>query len=80
VRAYTFRKTGADDVRLTMAPSVPQINPVFVINGWHAPAATVAVDGKPLAADKVRMQVSGEDLVVWVEGVFSQETAFAFTP
>ncbi len=80
VRAYTFRKTGADDVRLTMSPTAPQINPVFVINGWHAPAATVTVDGQPLPQKQVRLQVSGEDLVVWVEGVFSQETTFVFTP
>jgi len=47
LRAYTIRKnTGADLVKLKMSPSVPQINPVFLINGWTSPEVKVTMAGK----------------------------------
>lgn len=77
LRAHTFRKHGADEVRFVMTPSRPQINPVFVISGWHAPTTSIAVDGTPLAEDQYRTQCSGSDLVVWMEGVFDHRTEFS---
>ena len=55
---------------------VPQINPVFLINGWTAPGARVFVDGRPWPAERYATQVSGHDLTVWVEGRFEQKTQF----
>ena len=78
LRAYTFRKRGEDRVRLTMTPTAPQVNPVFLITGWASPGVTVSVDGKPLTAERFRAQVCGHDLTVWVEGKFAEPTDFTF--
>ena len=79
LRAYTFRKTGEDRMSLTMTPSVAQINPVFLVNGWTSPGVNVQVNGELLPADRCQTQVSGHDLTLWVEGRFDQATEFAFT-
>jgi hypothetical protein len=78
LRAYAFRKTGNDRLSLTMAPSVPQINPVFLIDGWTSPGVSVRIDGEALPANRFQAQVSGHDLTVWVEGRYAQPTEFAF--
>ena len=78
LRAYTFRKKGNDQVSLTMTPSAPQINPVFLINGWTAPEVRVTVNDRPLDAAQYRSQIYGHDLTVWVEGRFDQPTKFSF--
>jgi hypothetical protein len=57
LRAYTFRKQGEDRVELIMTPKAPQINPVFLINGWSAPGVRVRVDGGELAPERFRAQV-----------------------
>ena len=36
-------RTGQSD-----AVIVPQINPVFLINGWSSPGARVSIDGEPV--------------------------------
>lgn len=77
LRAYTFRKTGDDRVKFTMKPGVPQLNPVFVVDGWKSAGARVAVNGQPLDEKAYRTQVKGNDLIVWVEGRFEEETHFA---
>jgi hypothetical protein len=48
LRAYTFRKKGDDRVSITLTPSAPQINPVFLINGWSSPDVRLTVDGVQL--------------------------------
>jgi hypothetical protein len=78
LRAYVLRKTGDDRVRLTLTPSVAQINPVFLINGWRAAQVRVFIDGQELAAGQFEAQVSGHDLSVWVKGRFTQPTEFVF--
>lgn len=79
LRAYTFRKTGEDRMSLTMTPTVPQINPVFLVDGWTSPGVTVHVNGQALPAERYTAQVSGHDLTLWVEGTFAQPVEFAFT-
>ena len=78
LRAYILRKTGADEVRLVMAPGAPQINPVFVIDTWSSPAVQVCVDGKELRSDQFAAQVHAGELVVWVAGRYAATTEFAF--
>lgn len=79
LRAYTFRKTGADRVTLTMKPGAPQINPVFVFNGWTSAEVQVGINGAHLQQDRFQAQVSGHDLTVWVQGTFAEPTEFTFT-
>ena len=74
LRAYTFRKQGEDRVRLTMTPTAPQVNPVFLITGWCSPGVRVSVNDEPLAPERFRAQVCGHDLTVWVQGKFEQPT------
>lgn len=76
VRAYIFRKYGADRVTFTMKPSAPQINPVFVVNGWTSPGVVLSIDGDEVDDGKYRAQVTGEDLVIWVAGTFEHATQF----
>jgi len=78
LRAYTFRKTGADQVRLTMKPSVTQVNPVFLINGWKSPHLNLLINKKIVAPEQYSYQISGQDIVIWIRGEFSQETEFEF--
>jgi hypothetical protein len=80
LRAYTFRKRGEDRVRLTMTPTAPQVNPVFLITGWRSPGVRVSVNDEPLAAERFRAQVCGHDLTVWVQGKFEQPTGIDFRP
>lgn len=79
LRAYTFRKTGADEVNLTMEPTETQINPVFLINGWKSPQLSLSVNGEKMSPENYRFQISGDDLVVWVEGRFTGKTTFSFS-
>jgi hypothetical protein len=78
LRAHVLRKQGEDRVRLTMHPTSPQINPVFLINGWNSPYAVVIVNGTQLRSDGFRAQVCGHDLVIWVHGRFAETTQFSF--
>ena len=80
LRAYTFRKQGEDRVRLTMTPTAPQVNPVFLITGWCSPGVRVSVNDEPLAPERFRAQVCGHDLTVWVQGKFEQPTGIDFRP
>jgi len=79
LRAYVLRKEGADRIALQMTPAAPQMNPVFLINGWTAPDVTIAVDGRALPRDAYRAQVHEHDLVVWIEGQYTKETRFSFS-
>ncbi|MCZ7679288.1 MAG: hypothetical protein M5U28_11235 [Sandaracinaceae bacterium] len=63
---------------LTMNPTAPQLNPVFLINGWTSPGVQVLVDDRPLDRDRYRAQVYGHDLTVWVQGRFEKTTKFSF--
>lgn len=76
LRAYTFRKQGADRVTFSMYPSEPQLNPVFVIDGWTAPEVVVRINGNTLATDQYQSQISGHDLVLWLPGQIDRETRF----
>jgi hypothetical protein len=78
LRAHVLRKQGEDRVRLTMHPTSPQINPVFLINGWNSPYVTVIVDEAELRSDDFRAQVCGHDLVIWIHGRFAETTQFSF--
>ncbi|MDW8101167.1 MAG: hypothetical protein RML36_16970 [Anaerolineae bacterium] len=78
LRAYTLRKQGEDRISLTMRPRAPQINPVFLINGWSSPGVEVWVNGKPLSANGYQAQIHGNDLTVWIVGQFAEETNFVF--
>ncbi len=78
LRAYTIRKQGEDRVRLTMRPRAPQINPVFLINGWTAPGVTVTLDGRALDTQCYQAQIHEQDLIVWIEGRFAQPVELAF--
>jgi hypothetical protein len=78
-RAYTFRKSGPDKIEFTMSPKFPVINPVFNINGWKSPKASVSIDQKTLNQDKVVCAISGNDLVVMVKGRFSKEITVSIT-
>ncbi len=78
LRAYTFRKYGEDRVELTMRPTASQINPVFLISGWTAPDVQIMLNDKPLDTDQFQAQVSGHDLIVWVQGKFEESTHFRF--
>jgi hypothetical protein len=78
LRAYTFRKVGEDRVRITMKPSAPQINPVFLINGWTSAGVRVFTGGKELGSEAYCSQVSGHDLTIWVQGTFEQPVDFEF--
>jgi len=78
LRAYVIRKTGADDVRLVMMPTAPQINPVFLITGWDGSQVRVFVDGEELGSDRCRAQINDNKLVVWVAGHFATSVEFAF--
>jgi hypothetical protein len=66
LRAYTFRKQGKDEVKLTLKPTAAQVNPVFVINGWNTPRVAVRVNGAELSQAGFQFQVAGHDLIVWV--------------
>jgi hypothetical protein len=79
LRAYSFRKKGDDRVSITLTPSAPQINPVFLINGWSAPDVHVMLDGTQVDSSRYRAQMNGNDLTVWVEGTFTEPTGFMFT-
>lgn len=81
LRAYTFRKQGDDRMRLTLTPrpNAPQINPVFLINGWRASHVVLRIDDQEVPSKRYRFQRSGDDLVVWVEGHFAQSTEFGFS-
>jgi hypothetical protein len=78
LRAYVLRKTGDNRIRLTMKPIAPQINPVFLINGWTAPDVCVYLNGQELDSSRFRAQVCGHDLTVWVAGHFSESIEFGF--
>jgi len=78
LRAYTFRKTGEDRVEITMIPTAPQINPVFLINGWTSARVRIVVDGQELSEDAFTAQISGHDLTVWLPGRFTKETQIRF--
>ena len=78
LRSYVIRKHGEDRVKLTMTPSKPQLNPVFLINGWNSPTVTVTVDGEVVPAEQVVHQVAGDDLVVWIKGRFEEPATFEF--
>lgn len=78
LRAYVLRKTGDDRVALRFVPQAMQINPVFVINGWTAPTARVAIDGRMLGADEFCTQIHERDLVVWIRGRLSREVQITF--
>jgi hypothetical protein len=78
LRAYTFRKTGDDRINLTMTPKTPQINPVFVFDGWTSSDARVFVNDAPLDRDRYQTQVCGHDLTVWIDGTFTEPTRFSF--
>lgn len=78
LRAYTFRKQGKDEVKFTLKPIAPQINPVFLINGWKTPQVGISVNGKKLKQGDFYSQISGHDLVVWVKGQFDKPTKFEF--
>ncbi len=78
LRAYTFRKQGADRVRLVMRPTASQVNPVFLISGWSSPNVRVVVNDKQLDSDSFRAQIHGRDLTIWVQGEFEEVTAFDF--
>lgn len=78
LRAYVIRKTGEDRVELTMTPTVKQVNPVFLINGWTSPDVVIDVDGSPLARELYEYQVSGEDMTIWIKGSFDEATKFSF--
>jgi hypothetical protein len=78
LRAYTIRKQGEDRVRLRMVPEVPQVNPVFLINGWSSPSVGVRIDGREAARGECYAQVHGHDLTIWIRGRFDRETGFEF--
>jgi len=52
--------------------TVPQINPVFVVDGWTAVGARVQVDGEDVPAADYAAQVSGHDLVLWLKRRFAK--------
>ena len=79
LRAYTFRKTGEDRVSMIMRPRAIQINPVFLFNGWNSPVVVINVNGVRLDSENYQSQISGNDLTVWVQGTFTEETEFTFT-
>lgn len=66
-RAYTFRKSGKDEVRFTLEPEVDIINPVFVINGWLEPNARLRFNDGQLSLE-YEVQTEENDLIVWVKG------------
>jgi hypothetical protein len=78
LRAYILRKSGDDRVRLTMTPTVPQINPVFVVDAWTAPHVRVYLDGEELGSDRFQAQVQGQELAVWISGHFEAAVDIAF--
>lgn len=73
-RAFVIRKAGRDEVRLTLVPGVPQVNPVFVVTGWRAGEVRVVVDDVPRDAPAVRCQKRGDEIVVWISGTFERPT------
>jgi hypothetical protein len=79
LRAYVFRKQGPDRLAITMIPSIPQINPVFLINGWSSDGVIVNMDGNLLPPGQFQAQVSGHDLTIWIDGRFDRETQIEFT-
>lgn len=79
IRAYTFRKTGEDRVAFVMHPDEPQINPVFVIDGWTAAEVVVSMNGSQLESEMFQYQISEHDLVLWLSGQINIETRFEFT-
>jgi hypothetical protein len=80
-RAYTFRKHVPEDrVKATLKPDRDLLNPVFVVEGWHTPVDGLSIkkDGAKLSGDAYRAQVSGNDLVIWIDGTFNRKVTFDF--
>ncbi len=73
-RAYSFRKFGVDKIEFSMKPQVPVINPVFMVNGWETDSAKILLNGKPVNSDRVRAQITGDDLLLWMDEVIDNET------
>ncbi|MFW5972294.1 MAG: hypothetical protein ACOCRL_02280 [Bacillota bacterium] len=78
LRAYTFRKSGADQFKFNMIPSAIQVNPVFLVNGWKSPELTILVNGEKLAVEEYCHQINGQDMTVWIKGKFGCESEFEF--
>ncbi len=78
LRAYVIRKSGDDRVRLAMTPTAPQINPVFLIDGWATPGVRVFLDGQELGNDRFQAQISDHVLTIWVSGRFATSAQFTF--
>lgn len=73
-RAYSFRKFGVDKVEFSMKPQVSVINPVFMVNGWETDSAKILLNGKPVDSERARVQVTGDDLLLWVDKVIDKKT------
>jgi len=72
--AYCFRKFGEDKIEFQMTPKENVINPVFIVNGWMSSSARVSLDDKELDERKFRTQISGKNLVVWLDEVINRPT------
>jgi len=73
-RAYVFRKSGKDNVVFTVKPRVKVVNPVFIINQWASREVTVSVNGENLSEEEYKAQLSGEDLIVWLNRDITEST------
>lgn len=72
--AYRFRKYGEDEIEFQMTPKENVINPVFIVNGWRSSSARISFNGRKLGEEQFRIQISGEDLVLWVDEVINRAT------
>ena len=69
IKAYGIRQHGNEDrVIMRLHPDVPVPHPALRIIGWHtAPySVRVEVDGRQIADDRYALQISENDLVVWL--------------
>jgi len=71
-RAYHLRATTPGPLSVRVSPTRPVVNPVFRIYRWPG-HAQVALNGKALATDQFRAQLSGEDLLVWLDRTLDKE-------
>ena len=72
--AYRFRKFGEDKIGFRMRPREAVINPVFIINNWKSPSATMSLDGEKIDKNLYQGQIEGDDIVIWLDKTISEST------
>ncbi len=81
LRAYAFRQHDEEDrVEFSLDPTVPAVNPAFRLMNWtSAPEdIRVKVNGTDVSPGAYAAQISGRDLVVWIDGTWSSRTSVGF--